>query len=137
MSSFSIHECRILYSKAAEKEAVAKDILEITAAYKDKEPLANGYWGAANMILAKFAFFPLTKLSLFQTGKQALQQAIKNAPNVTELRFLRLSIQQSVPSILAYKENIVEDKAFILKYIEQEDAMLQAAFKTFCEKYDV
>lgn len=134
MSSFPINECRILYSTAAEKEAAAKAILEITAAYKDKEPLAKGYWGAANMILAKFAFFPLTKLSLFQTGKHALQQAIKNAPDVTELRFLRLSIQQSVPSILAYKENIEEDKAFILRHIEQEEAIIQTAFKTFCEK---
>lgn len=62
---------------------------------------------------------------------------LKNTPYVTELRFLRLSIQYAVPSILAYKENIEEDKAFILKYIEKEEAIIQTAFKTFCEKYDV
>lgn len=56
--------------------------------------------------------------------KYAMQQAIKNAYDVTELRFLRLSIQYAVRSILAYKENIEKDKAFILKHIEQQEAII-------------
>lgn len=137
MSSFPINECRVLYSIAAEKESAAMHLLNITADWKEKEPLAEAYWGVAKMVLAKFAFFPLKKLSLFQAGKQALQHAILHQPNVTELRFLRLSIQKSVPSILAYQENIEEDKAFILKHIENEAEAIQIAFKTFCQRYDV
>ncbi len=137
MTTFSLNECRMLYNTAAEKESAAKQLLALSETWKDKEALAEGYFGAANMILAKYAFFPFTKLSLFETGKNALEHAIKAAPNVTELRFLRLSIQQSAPHILAYYTNIAEDKAFILRHIENEDKILQLTFQTFCQIYEV
>lgn len=56
---------------------------------------------------------PKEKISNFKIGVSFIEEAIKNEPKNSELRFLRYLIQVKSPKIVKYKTNITEDKAFI------------------------
>ena len=58
---------------------------------------------------------PISKLKLFKKGHKLLEAAIKEDPNNTEFRFLRLMIQENAPGILGYNVNEEKDSEFIRK----------------------
>lgn len=82
------------------------------------QPLLLGYKGAVVMAQGRHAPNPFKKLSIFNEGKQMLDAAIAEDPASVELRFLRLSIQVNVPSILGYSGQIPEDHVFIQRNLE-------------------
>jgi hypothetical protein len=79
-----------------------------------------GYDGASEMIAAAHAYNPLTKLKHFNTGKKILEAAIFNNKNNIELRYLRYTIQEHSPSLLAYKSDMQEDKIFLMQNISEK-----------------
>lgn len=82
----------------------------------------QAYVVSLQMKQAKHKFFPWKKLEVFNTGKKKLEALIQEHPENTDLRYVRLLIQENIPSILNYKSNIAEDKAFLNKKLEQADA---------------
>lgn len=82
--------------------------------YKDsKDPIVKGYQYVILFLWADFYINPIRKWRCFNKGKEKLDQLIESNSNNTELRFLRLTIQENVPSFLGYNKNIKEDKKFI------------------------
>ena len=82
---------------------------------KDSNPVLIGYKGAALAIEAKTQKGIQNKVDAFKEGKDLIEYAIEQEPNNIELRFIRLGVQENTPKVLKYKENIDEDKIFILK----------------------
>ncbi len=109
-----ISEVRSLFKEAAEEEKAAEKLLKVTAALKDKEPLMHGYYGVAQMMMAKHVGNPFKKLSYFNKGKDYFSEAIKADPKNVELRFLRFTVQAETPGFLNYKQNLGEDKRILL-----------------------
>lgn len=64
---------------------------------------------------AQYEKWPFSKLSVFNEGKNDLQELIEKDKKNTELRLIRLSIQENAPRILGYNDNIEEDREFINK----------------------
>lgn len=82
--------------------------------YKDsKDPTVKGYQYVMLFLWADFYINPIRKWRCFNKGIEKLDQLIESNSNNTELRFLRLTIQENVPFFLAYNKNIKEDKWFI------------------------
>ena len=77
------------------------------------DALLLGYQGIAKTLLGKHAFNPVNKVSYFNKGKKVLEEALAIAPDNVELRYLRLTLQENVPSFLGYSDRIKEDRAFI------------------------
>ena len=85
---------------------------------------------------SKYKFNPISKLYLFSKGKEILERSIKEEPSNLELKFLRLSIQQNIPEILAYNQNIEEDQKFINNNINKNKdgalkKLIKSTLKTF------
>ena len=59
------------------------------------------------------------KYESFTKGKKQLESIIKKYPDNIELHFLRLTIQDNLPSFLGYDDNISEDKNFIKTKIKE------------------
>jgi hypothetical protein len=94
--------------------------------------IQKGYMGAGKMLLAKFAFSPISKFNLFTEGKLLLDGSIKIASNEIELRYLRYSIQLNCPAFLNYDGNKNEDRSFILKQLPSlKDKDLKTRILTF------
>jgi len=90
-------------------------------AIRQKTPVVIAYQGVAEALLAKVVWNPFTKINYLKTSRDNLQQAVNQAPENIEIRFLRLSTQYYLPSIMGFSSNLPEDKAAIMKNIESLD----------------
>lgn len=81
--------------------------------------LLLGYHGAVRMARGRHAFDPLSRLVHFNGGKAMLEKAIAQDLANAELRFLRLSIQVNVPSIVGYDANKTEDLALVERKLKE------------------
>lgn len=109
-----LKKVRSLTDKAAMDEDANEELLELLEPYDVSNPLLYGYKGIAQMIQAKHVFNPFKRLSYFKKGKAMLAEAIEADPSNIELRYLRFSAQIKAPGFLGYKENLDEDKTFLI-----------------------
>jgi hypothetical protein len=101
----------------------------------NNDPLLKGYKGAVIMAKGRHAANPFQKLSIFNTGKALLDDAINIDSKNMELRFLRLTIQVNVPGILNYSGNIKDDRAYLDSNLgKSSNAEFKKQVTTFIEK---
>lgn len=104
---------RAEYIAATKDRAVAERNIEFLKRFPS-DATANGYRGALTMIMASHVFNPVSKLRYFNSGKRILEDAISKEPGNTELRYLRLSVQSNLPSLLNYRASISNDRQYII-----------------------
>jgi hypothetical protein len=116
-------------TKTAFFEAIETDnevVLEKMYNQVQKAPYTeekSAYLGAILMKQAAFKFLPNKKLSYFLEGKNLLEKAISKYPKNTELRLIRLMIQENAPKFLGYYEESYSDAKYIKKmypFLEEE-----------------
>ena len=129
-------EIRKLYVEGVKDEQKCKQLYDKLFSKNDiSDPLILGYKGAVSMIMAKYTSSPMSKLNYFSAGKELVEKAVKLAPENTELRFTRFTLQENLPSFLMYSSNLDEDKKHILKHINSiEKIHLKQAIVTFLLK---
>lgn len=103
---------RINYALASGNKALCKEMIKKLKNYED--PVQQAYLGAFQTIWAKHTINPFEKLKTFNTGKANIEKSVALNPSDTEIRLIRLSIQLNAPGFLGYKDNVKEDKKFIL-----------------------
>ncbi|MES2454732.1 MAG: hypothetical protein V4594_04295 [Bacteroidota bacterium] len=112
-------EIRSLYDQSASSKTAARQLLEmLTKLDLQSDPLMVCYKGAAEMIQAKYAFSPISKLSSFRKGKLLIENAIARDRDGIEMRYLRFTIQTNLPGFLGYSGEIENDKQFLLKKLD-------------------
>lgn len=118
MSDVEVATLRKLYYEAAENKTAVKKLSALLAKVNENsDAILIGYRGATEMMEAKYAFNPVTKLSRFNKGKNYLEKAIKKEPKQVELRFIRFSIQTNLPSFLGYNDHIKTDKNLLFNAV--------------------
>ncbi|GGC65996.1 hypothetical protein GCM10011387_19500 [Pedobacter quisquiliarum] len=115
-------EMRKQLDKAANDSKVAdqfndrfKDLNEKTAA-----PVLLGFKAISEMIQAKHAFSPISKVSHFKKGKRLLELAISKDPNNAELIFFRYTTQVNVPGMLNYSSNLKADRQLLVNFLKAD-----------------
>ncbi|MFD1770028.1 hypothetical protein [Sphingobacterium suaedae] len=109
----SIKDIRKDFKVGHKDETTCKRHLQALEKYADS-PVERGYEAAYHMFMAKHISNPFKKMSYFKSGKQMLEKEIAANPSNVELRYIRLCIQYYIPSYLGYKDNIEEDKDFLV-----------------------
>jgi hypothetical protein len=112
-----INTIRKVYHQAAVDAKVCNDFYKSLKNADHSNPLTLGYKGMAEFLKCYHSYNPYLKLKYFYDGKETLERAIQNGPDIPELRYLRFTIQSNAPSFLGYNENIEEDKKIVLDYI--------------------
>ncbi len=79
------------------------------------EEIRQAFMGAMLMKRASFSGSAGVKLRYFKQGHKMLESSIKEDPDNTEYRFLRLMVEEHAPGVLGYKEDIQEDCELIRK----------------------
>lgn len=119
LEHLSVTYMRSAYEQATGNEKAARELLSRLSA--EQGTIACGYKGAVTMIMAKHVFNPYKKLDWFTSGKDQLEKAISANPQLTELRYLRLTIQCNTPSFLHYNNNIRGDISHIMASLPSID----------------
>ena len=119
-SGNEVQDLRSMYYKSIEDEQSAKKFFK----YFDNKDVKNnviltGYCAVANFLQSKHAWNPYVKLEYYNVGKAQLEHAIELDLENIELRFLRLSIQNNLPSFLDYSKSIKEDTNFLINHLTE------------------
>lgn len=116
-----ISEIRKMYPNSSKSEANAKALAaklsEVTEAETNKALVA--YKGASETLFSKFSNNLPGKIKHMKAGANLIDGAVAADADNIEIRMIRLSVQESVPKIVGYKDNIKEDKAFIVANYEK------------------
>ena len=78
---------------------------------------AKAYIAILNFIKSRIFKSPIKKIKYFNRARKILENVINLHSQHVELRYLRYSIQSSVPDFLGYNANIDADLEFIIKEI--------------------
>ncbi len=110
-----ISDVREQYRWAADNQEKAVELNKtLSSVTEDDKAVLIAYKGAASTIMAKYAKGIKAKKTYFKEGRRLIELAIALAPKNTELRYIRLSVQENAPKIVGYKKQMAEDKQFIL-----------------------
>ena len=129
--SIDLSEIRHLFVNAPIREddenRLRKIMLNINS--DTDNPVLVCYKGAIEMIRAKYVFNPFVKLELFNKGKELLEKGIKRDTLNPEARFIRFSIQNNLPLMLGYHDEVNTDRQFLQEQTKNmNDSELKAMF---------
>lgn len=105
------------YLKAVNDDKVVDYLLGVLTKFNSSDALVIAYQACLETLKAKMLWNPLEKLALTKQSQQTFTKAITLQPNHLEIRFLRYSIQLALPSYLFLSNDLVTDKAMIIKLI--------------------
>lgn len=109
----NLNDVRKDFNKGVKDQELCEMHLEALEKHA-KNTVEKGYEAAFHMFMAKHTGNPIKKMSYFNGGKKMLEKQIKTDPNNVELRFIRLCIQYYIPTYLGYRDNIEQDKDFLV-----------------------
>tara|TARA_Y100000766_G_scaffold188788_1_gene162232 strand:+ start:611 stop:1081 length:471 start_codon:yes stop_codon:yes gene_type:complete len=136
--SNSLKEIRDLYYKVNLEEKELKDFENyLLNNVKITNPELEGYKAVLWFLKARDYYNPYKKYESFTKGKKELEFILKKYPNNIELHFLRLTIQDNLPSFLGYNNNISEDEKFIkekVKEIKNDPDLVQRIVEYLAQK---
>lgn len=133
--SADLSSMRTLYQAAPQSEQKALELLQLADKNISANVVYRGYKGAATILMAKYATYPLAKWNRFNEGKALLESAISTEPMNPELRYLRLTIQTNAPKMLGYDDDIEKDKLFLKTRLDQiPDKELQKIVRAYINR---
>ncbi|SCY59398.1 hypothetical protein [Flavobacterium caeni] len=121
LRSADLSEVRKLYTDAAKSEANANAFANKLADVPDGDAnkVLVAYKGCSLTLKSKFSGVLADKISFMKQGAKLIDAAAAAEPENIEIRMIRLSVQESVPRIVNYREHKKKDKALILKNYEE------------------
>ncbi len=110
---------RDLYKKGAKDKVYVEQLLKLTN-NKKSIPLMKAYHGCALAMLAKYYINLISKLSTLRDGLKELNEVVSGDNKDVEIRFLRFSIEDSVPTFIPLEKHIALDKEYILSHLNNK-----------------
>jgi len=131
--SQELKELRVDYPKANLDEAITNTLHEkLSSVSKEENKTIVAYRGAIATLKSKFAKGFKNKKMFFKEGAELLEFAVTSEPKNIEIRCLRLGVQENSPRFVGYKDNIDEDKQFL---IDQYRSNTDKAIRKFVKGY--
>lgn len=107
-----ISRVREYYLKAKDNSADADNLFNLT---KDKTgSIYRAYQGTSWAFRAKHHSNPIKKLEYLRKGLEQLNNAVVSDAINVEIRFLRFSVEDNIPSMISFTSHLNEDKQMII-----------------------
>jgi hypothetical protein len=111
-----ILELRTSFQKALTSSKSATDLNTLTA--KQETAIKKAYHGVSYTLLGKHATNPIKKLEYLKKGLPILNQAVQDKPLDVEIRFLRFTVEENVPSFVQIERHVNTDKYFLVNNLK-------------------
>ncbi|KAA3437534.1 hypothetical protein [Rufibacter hautae] len=105
------------YQTAAKDEEIAQKFVNLMNKYQGKDPLKLGYKAVSHAIMAKHVWSPYAKIKYLRQSSQFFEDAVAIDNQDPEVRFLRFSIENSIPRYLNMSAHLEEDKRIFMSAI--------------------
>jgi hypothetical protein len=111
-------------------DAGIQEFYEKTRSQGHEDAVSQAYKGAASAMYASQVSGITKKLSCFNSGKAAIEAAVRKHPANAEIRFLRFAIQCKAPFILGYSGNLEDDANVIIRSLQSGRETASSVFWT-------
>ena len=125
----SIELARKEFKKAAFNDKVTNEVYQVLVSSKTQDPLTQAYVAYFTALKARHVTSPYEKITYVRSFDKAIKKAVALAPDNFEIRFLRFSVQDKLPSYLGFSKELVVDKKIILQQIQSHKVDVPANFK--------
>tara|TARA_B100000795_G_C22677012_1_gene390205 strand:- start:200 stop:661 length:462 start_codon:yes stop_codon:yes gene_type:complete len=130
----NLNQIRESYLKSAKSVENIDKLIITCEKYKSKNnAIIYAYRTVADLMLLKYEYNPLYKLTLFTDYSVRLDSIVINNFNNIEIRFLRYCVQKQTPRILGYNDNLELDYQFILQNIGTQSKELREYIRSTLE----
>ncbi len=107
-----VTDLRKHYALVGANETHVNEVMNLSK--NSHDPIAQAYAAGAEMASAQYKFSPVSKLSVFQSGKAKLEKLVEANRQNPEIRFIRYTIQLKCPAMLGYNKELKTDRTFLL-----------------------
>ncbi len=112
------NEVRTRFIKSIKDEPTLIDLLaDLKKELPSNDALLNSYYGACKGLSARNTNNIFNKLSYVKESLRYLDKGVELEPSNTELRILRLNIEQHIPAIAGFKLHVTQDVNFLKSYL--------------------
>ena len=125
----SIELARKEFKKAAFNDKVTNEVYQVLVSSKTQDPLTQAYVAYFTALKARHVTSPYEKITYVRSFDKAIKKAVALAPDNFEIRFLRFSVQDKLPSYLGYSKELAVDKKIIMQKIQSNRLDVPATFK--------
>ncbi len=125
----SIELARKEFKKAAFNDKVTNEVYQVLVSSKTQDPLTQAYVAYYTALKARHVTSPYEKITYVRSFDQAIKKAVALAPDNFEIRFLRFSVQDKLPTYLGYSKELAVDKKIIMQKIQSNRLDVPATFK--------
>jgi len=88
---------------------------------KNRTGIIDGFIAGVQALKAKHAWNPYSKIKYLKNCEKTFEQAIEVDPHNIEIRFMRFSVEDSVPGFLGYNKNIATDSKEIITQLDKKN----------------
>ncbi len=115
-----INDLRKNYAIAVHDSKLTNQVVAQLKANKSNDILIQAYLASFEALKAKHAWNPYDKLNYLKAFDVSMRKLIAQQPDNLEIRFLRFSIQNSLPSFLGLSNHLNEDKSKMFWLLTQK-----------------
>lgn len=119
--NISLEEVRMQFIEGANNGTTAENLFHRLSAEDALIPVLLAYKGAIQAVMAKHVKGVRKKYSLAKKGMKVLHDAVAHDPDNIEIRFLRFSVQENMPSFLGLSRDREQDKNSILMNLPKRE----------------
>jgi len=119
-----LKEAREHFTQGAHSKSSAQSLNTLTA--NEKEAIIKAYHGASYALLAKHYVNPYSKLESLKRGLKIINEAVLADALEVEIRFIRFSIEEHIPSFVSFVSHLSDDKAIILNHLKKTHSNYEA-----------
>ncbi|WP_419700949.1 hypothetical protein [Mucilaginibacter sp. NFX135] len=88
---------------------------------KNRTGIIDGFIAGVQALKAKHAWNPYSKIKYIKNCEKTFEKAIEVDPHNIEIRFMRFSVEDSVPGFLGYNKNIATDSKEIITQLGKKN----------------
>ncbi|WPU95211.1 hypothetical protein SNE25_06685 [Mucilaginibacter sabulilitoris] len=86
-----------------------------------KTGIIDGFIAGLQALKAKHAWNPYSKIKHLKNCEKTFEKAIEADPHNIEIRFMRFSVEDSVPGFLGYNKNLTPDSEEIINQLNKKN----------------
>jgi hypothetical protein len=134
--SNNLDTIRTSYFSGQKTQIAAEEFNILMEGVNTNTPVLKAYFGAAIALKAKYGGNIREKREFFEQAVEHIEAAIQADSNNPEIRLIRLSVQENSPRIVKYKDNMDEDKAFILEHFASQSTAVKRCIRDYVSNSD-
>lgn len=139
----SLPQIRARYRESVDDREEAEALWRKLKDYRGEDGVILAYKAATRILMSHHSWMPMEKLAYLKEAMYLFRQAVRHAPDNIEVRFLRFSIEHSLPAYLDESKDLEEDKAAILASADRyrdfslDQAELESMYEFFesCDRF--